>query len=402
MNDKRPDEPLEEQRGDAPPAGNAGTSEEAAAPDAVGSRPQPAPEFPEAGPEPGVSPEDELTPTAPPRNRFAAALAFLALLVAIGAAGLSGYHWWTARQAAESRADQTAGLAATVRSASEALEQRVGSLERQLTTLEGEVAARQARLSGLQEQLGRVEDRLSGLAASRQADAAPERVPAIADAEHLLLVANRELALAGNHRVALAGLREADARLASLDDPSLLPVRQAIGNDIAAVEQVAAGDGESIALRLGSLAGRVQALPIKASLAPEPEAGTAPADDSGWVRFKRRLLELTSGLFRVRRVDQPAAPLMSPEEIFFLHRNVELDLKAARLAAMAGDADNYTESLRSARQAVSSFFLQEDPAVESFIAALDELAARDIVRRWPDLSGTVELLRSYTEVPEAP
>ena len=93
---------------------------------------------------------------------------------------------------------------------------------------------------------------------------------------------------------------------------------------------------------------------------------------------------------------------MSPEEIFFLHHNVELDLKAARLAAMSGDADNYTESLRSARQAVSSFFLQEDPAVESFIAALDELAAKDVVRRWPDLSGTVELLRSYTEVPEAP
>jgi len=402
MNDKRPDEPLEEHRGDAPPAGNAGTPEGTAAPDAVGPGPEPAAELPEGGPGPTLPPEDEPTPAAPPRNRFAAALAFLALLVAIGAAGLAGYHWWTARQATANRADQAAGLAATVRSTSEALEQRVGSLERQLTTLEGEVAARQARLSGLQEQLGRVEDRLSGLAASRQADAAPERVPAIADAEHLLVVANRELALAGNHRVALAGLREADARLAALDDPSLLPVRQAIGNDIAAIEQVAAGDGEGIALRLGSLAGRVQALPIKASLAPEPEAGTAPKDDSGWARFKRRLLELASGLFRVRRVDQPAAPLMSPEEIFFLHRNVELDLKAARLAAMSGDADNYTESLRSARQAVSSFFLQEDPAVESFVAALDELAARDVVRRWPDLSGTVELLRSYTEVPEAP
>ena len=179
-------------------------------------------------------------------------------------------------------------------------------------------------------------------------------------------------------------------------------VRQAVGNDIAAIEQTAADDGESIALRLGSLAERIQALPIKASLAPEPVAGASSADDSGWPRFKRRLLEMVSGLFRVRRVDQPAAPLMSAEDLFFLQRNVELDLKAARLAAMAGDSDNYTESLRSARQAVTSYFLQEDPAVESFVAALDELSSRDVVRRWPDISGTVELLRSYTEVPETP
>jgi uroporphyrin-3 C-methyltransferase len=399
MNENRPDEPLET-RGDAPSAEDAGTHQDPSPPDIDG--PEPAPGFPDHGEEPPPSAVDEAPAAAPPRQRFAAALAFLALVVAIGAGGLAGYHWWTAREAAANREDQTAGLAASMRSASQALEQRVGALEQTLIALESEIAARQARLSGLQEQLGRVEDRLSGLAVSRQAEAAPERVPAIADAEHLLLVANRELALAGNHRVALASLKEADARLADLDDPSLLPVRQAIGNDIAAVEQLAAGDGESIALRLGGLAGRVQALPIKASLAPEPAASTAPADDSGWARFKRRLLELSSGLFRVRRVDQPAAPLMSPEEIFFLHHNVELDLKAARLAAMSGDADNYTESLRSARQAVSSFFLQEDPAVESFIAALDELAAKDIVRRWPDLSGTVELLRSYTEVPEAP
>ncbi len=423
---------MNENRSDKPPTENAATRGEEAERAAAESLPEtgpapessPAPDEPplpvgeEAGPghadempgpetpdslggTPGPGEDEPLRP-APPRSRFAAALAFLALVVAIGAGGLAGYHWWTARQAAASRVDQAAGLAATLRSTSEALEQRVGSLERQLTALEGEVAARQDRLSSLQQQLGRVDDRLSGLAASQQAFAAPERVPGIADAEHLLVVANRELTLAGNHRVALASLREADARLAALDDPSLLPVRQLIANDIAAVEQAAADDGESIALRLGSLAGRVQALPIKASLAPEPEAGTSQADDSGWPRFKRRLLELASGLFRVRRVDQPAAPLMSAEELFFLQRNVELDLKAARLAAMAGDADNYTESLRSARQAVTSYFLQEDAAVESFVASLDELASRDVVRRWPDLSGTVELLRSYTETPQTP
>jgi uroporphyrin-3 C-methyltransferase len=355
MNETRPDDPLEP-RNDEPPV-ETQAPDEPEAPDEVGSgielEPEPA--------EPATQPE--VTERPPRSGRGGPVLAFFALIVALAAAAGAGFNWWAAQRDTAAREDLAANLSDDFRGASQAAQERIAQLEERLS-----------------------------------ATAAPERQPAVADVEHLIIIANRELALAGNHRVALAALREADRRLTSLDDPSLLPVRQSISDDVAAVEELAASDAEGIALRLGSLAGRVQALPLKASLAPEPtrEAGAADTEGSGWQRFKRRLVDLASGLFRVRRTDQPAAPLLSPEESFFLHRNVELDLKAARLAAMSGDQANYDAGLGSAKEAVASYFVGEDPAVQSFVAALDDLMAREVVRRWPDLTGTLEQLRAIT------
>lgn len=387
MNETRPDDPLEP-RNDEPPV-ETQAPDEPEAPDEVGSgielEPEPA--------EPATQPE--VTERPPRSGRGGPVLAFFALIVALAAAAGAGFNWWAAQRDTAAREDLAANLSDDFRGASQATQERIAQLEERLAAFERQTSARFGRLDAFDVRIDAVERGMAGMAS---ATAAPERQPAVADVEHLIIIANRELALAGNHRVALAALREADRRLTSLDDPSLLPVRQSISDDVAAVEELAASDAEGIALRLGSLAGRVQALPLKASLAPEPtrEAGAADTEGSGWQRFKRRLVDLASGLFRVRRTDQPAAPLLSPEESFFLHRNVELDLKAARLAAMSGDQANYDAGLGSAKEAVASYFVGEDPAVQSFVAALDDLMAREVVRRWPDLTGTLEQLRAIT------
>jgi uncharacterized protein HemX len=387
MNETRPDDPLEPRPDEAPVETQ--VPDEPEAPDEI---------IPESEQQPdpaGPTTEPEVTETRPRSGRGGAFLAFVALIVALAAAAGAGFNWWTAQRDTAARQDLAANLSGDFRDASQEAQQRISRLEDRLAAFERQTSAGAGRLDALDTRIDAIERGMAGMAA---ATAAPERQPAIAEVEHLIIIAHRELALAGNHRVALAALREADRRLTSLDDPSLLPVRQSISDDRAAVEEAAASDAEGIALRLGSLAGRVQALPLKASLAPEPErgAGATDADESGWQRFKRRLVDLTSGLFRVRRTDQPAAPLLSPEESFFLHRNIELDLKAARLAAMAGDQANYDASLGSAKGAVAAYFVQNDPAVQSFVAALDDLMAREVVRRWPDLTGTLEQLRAIT------
>ena len=349
---------------------------------------EPLPELPPPQP----SPDDEFPPepAARPSRRAGLVIGLLALLVALAAAGGAAVSWWRLEreetQASEALAELRRELAAA--------EGRLASHEQRIAGIGEDADARRERIERLAASLEGAERRLASMSEQR---AAPDRAPSLAEVEYLLTIANRELALAGNAGVALAALREADRRLGQRDDPALEAVRAAVNDGIAAVEAAerAADDG-SIALRLASLARRVQGLPLRASLSPEPATRAAAADGeaSGWQRFKRRLGELADNIFRVRRTDQPTAPLLAPEESFFLYRNLELDLKAARLAALSGDQQNYTASLESARDALQSYFVTSDAAVQAMGEALDELAEQDVAPDWPDISRPLALLRA--------
>ena len=318
-------------------------------------------------------------------------LAGLALLLALAAAGGTGYLYWLQQQ------DRTAQEAAAARTADAA--RNVEDLRATLATTQGRIrdveatqAERRQALASMEDELRQVRNRL---AATAREEASAERAPSLAEIEFLLLLADRELRLANNPRVAVAALREADDRIARLEDPALAGVRAAVNDEIAAVEAVTSIDVEGTALRLDSLAGRIEGLPLRGALAPEPTSAAAgdAAAASGWKRFLSRVRSAASGLFRVRRSDAPAAPLLAPDESFFLYRNVELDLKSARLAVLAGDANNYAAGLGAARAALSEYFQTDDPAVAAVVEAIDELQQRDITPRWPAISRSVGLLR---------
>ena len=327
----------------------------------------------------------------PPAPKRGGIVALLALLLAVAAAGGAGYVYWLLQQERVAQDTAAARAAATARDLDE-LSADLQAAQQRIREVEAAQDERRQALSNLEDGLRQVRSRL---AAAAQEEASAERAPTLAELEFLLLLADRELRLAGNPRVALAALREADDRIARLDDPELAGVRAALNDEIAAVEAVAQVDLAGIALRLDSLAGRIEGLPLRGALAPESAAagggGTGAA--SGWDRFLSSVREAATGLFRVRRSDAPAAPLLAPDEAFFLYRNVELDLKSARLAVLARDAANYAAGLGAARAALAEYFQADDPAVAAVIDAIEELQQRDITPRWPAISRSVSLLR---------
>jgi uroporphyrin-III C-methyltransferase len=322
-------------------------------------------------------------------------LGLFAILLAFAAAGGMAFTWWKVLDQRANLAEHDSRAATQLDSLNErvaAVQERVAAQGERLEALSRDVEARSRALGELERGLGETRAWLDQLA---REDASPERAPMLAEIEFLLLLARRELMLGDNSRVALAALREADGRLARLEGPGLRQVRGAINDEIAAIEAVASRDLEGIALRLASLARQVEGLPLRASLAPglAPTGGDAEAA-SGWERFVARLQSLASGLFRIRRSDAPAAPLLAPDESFFLYRNVELDLKSARLAVLARDPANYAAGLEAARRALEEYFETDDPAVQSVLDALEELVKREVAPQWPEISRSLELLRS--------
>lgn len=396
MNDSRTDErtggdesspaPVAAQREEFP----AGTAEERAAQEG-GAQP---------GGDESTAPADagarrERTP--PPSEKSSSGgrgLGIVALLIALVAAAGAAFVGWQfieQRQAAAVQRAEVAERVAAMRDLLGAAEQRLAVQEDRVGALSDTSEERRRRLDDLDSGMRQVRASLEALA---QENAGPERSPSIAEIEFLLLLAGRELRLADNPRVALAALREADQRVARLEDPGLGEVRAAIHDEIAAVEAAADVDLEGTALRLASLARRVEGLPLRGTLTPEFQAESAADEGSGWSRFVAQTRKVASELFRVRRSDTPAAPLLAPDEAFFLYRNVELDLKSARLAVLARDAGNYSASLEAARRGLQEYFAADDDGVRSLLEAIAELETRNVAPEWPEISRSLALLRN--------
>jgi uroporphyrin-3 C-methyltransferase len=327
-------------------------------------------------------------------------IAVLALLFALSAAGGAAYVWWIQQQtlagAAASRADFQGDIGRLERSVTGLAEER-GDTRRQ------ENQERQ-RQSDLQDDIDRLSARVSAIGETTQrlaTQATPGARPRWQrqEIEQLLRIANHQLRLADDPGSALAALEEADQALRDLDDPTLVPVRQQLASDILALKSINQPDVEGIALRLGSLAARVDTLRLSGMVNSEAEESSAATqNDSGFARIRRRIGEFFADIFRVRKTTGSSAPLLAPDEAFFLRRNVELELRSARLALLSDDEAVYRESLRSARRWVEEYFDTGDQGVGSFISAIAELEGRRLAVSYPDISGSIRMLRQISQL----
>jgi len=216
------------------------------------------------------------------------------------------------------------------------------------------------------------------------------------EAEHLLQSANIALQLNHDPQTALVALEAADQRLAELADPVLMNARAKLADEIVALRALERPDVEGIALTLGSLAARVELLPI-VGVAKEGTPAAAQETQSAWQRAVAKVVEALKSMVSVQKSSDGAPVLLAPQERYFLYRNLEIELESARLAVLQGDAANYKQSLESAQRWLETRFDKEDAGVQSAISAIAELHDVTLVTSWPDISGSLaELQRAAT------
>jgi len=329
-------------------------------------------------------------------GRGPALLALLALVVALLAMAGSAYLYRTQQQALSGadrgRADldaATSRLEADDRQLASRLEELARGIAEERSgrsAADDQLRRQRTRVDGLEETLARV-------ARSRETVGSQLRREEV---QHLLRIANFQLNLAEDPDTALAALLEADGLLARLADPGLQSLRRQLADDILALRSVERVDVEGVALRLESLARRVDDLPLNADAA-ELNEGTTEAASGGWARFRQKVSEFFASIFTVRRTESSGGPLLSREESFFLRRNLELELQAARVALLAGDQEIFSSSVGAARRWTEEYFDRESAEVETFIGGLNALADVTLRVPLPDISGS---LRIYQELRE--
>ena len=325
------------------------------------------------------------------RTRTAAPVArtpllWIALLVALAA---GAYALYDQHQVVESlRSDVAQRLTAADAAAAQA-RTRESDLGNALRDVQAKLTLLDARVGEFQSQQASLEALYRELAPSRDE-------LALSEVEQILVLASQQLSLGANVQAALAGVQVADAKLARLDRPQLAPLRRALARDMDRLKAVPYVDVAGISIKLDQTIAAIDELPLAKDerLPPAPAAAAPRPDEPAWLRLLRDMWSDVRNVVRIEVSDRPAAPLVTPQQSFFLRENLRLRLLSARLALLARDERAFHADMQAASAWLRQYFDAKSKPVQAALATLAQQAAIAMPAELPDLSASIDAVRA--------
>ncbi|WP_213993007.1 uroporphyrinogen-III C-methyltransferase [Sodalis sp. dw_96] len=212
----------------------------------------------------------------------------------------------------------------------------------------------------------------------------------LAQADFLIKLAGRKLWSDQDVVTAGALLKSADASLADMNDPSLMPVRRAITEDIAGLSAVSQIDFDGIILKVNQLSNQVDNLRLADNDSDEaPMDGNGDSKLSGSVREWRQNLSKSwhnfiNDFITIRRRDTGAEPLLAPNQDVYLRENIRSRLLIAAQAIPRHQNEVYQQSLETVSTWVRAYFDTNDAATRAFLGEVDALSQQSVSLNVPD------------------
>jgi len=209
----------------------------------------------------------------------------------------------------------------------------------------------------------------------------------LAEADYLVKLAGRKLFIEHDVESATQLMETADQRIAALNDPSLTPLRKAMANDITKLKTIPLIDRDGLVLRLSSLQQQIDTLPLANAIlpdAPQETDQTVSEDIDNWRNnLMTSLKDFAENFITFRTRDGNVVPLLSPQQHFYLKENLKAKLETAIKSVYVEQQTLYVAALTTAGKWSKSFFNQNDKAVTTFQATLDELSKQQIQTEYP-------------------
>ncbi|MFH7525622.1 uroporphyrinogen-III C-methyltransferase [Aeromonas enteropelogenes] len=314
------------------------------------------------------------------KNRSGAVLGSVAILLALGLTGglyLHGHKNAVAQQA------ELAQLKQQLASAISKIDQSSNKDAEQLTALEQTQQRLQGEMQGLQ-------NRVLDLNDKRPNDWM------LAESEYLVRMAGRKLWLEHDLVSAITLLGNADERIAALNDPSLMPIRKALAEDIAKLKGMPRIDREGLTLKLAALSDQIELLPLSTISMPEakaePDQAVSTNPDEWESNLKKNWVKFTENFITIRRRDGAVEALLSPQQEIFLRENLKTKLLQAQLAVYREQQALYEDSLDKAQRWLNQYFDTENSATHYMLGEIDKLKGEQIQFDYPDQFKTQAML----------
>ncbi len=248
---------------------------------------------------------------------------------------------------------------------------------------------------------------------------------ALAEIEQVLSTASQQLQLAGNVQGAVIALQNADSRLSRSDKPQFIIIRRAIAKDLERLKSLPIVDLTGIALRLDSIIGQVDSMPLlsdekPAIAATQPKVsrralknaeakaltgkGQGNSDwmadlEDKWNSWTSEMWSEVRQLIRVRTVDVSDALLLSPTQAYYARENLKLRLLNARLALLTRNESAFRSDLVAAQDAISKYFDTRAKQTQTAQALLRQVQASNLSIEMPTLAESLNAVRNYKAKP---
>jgi uroporphyrin-3 C-methyltransferase len=332
------------------------------------------------------------------------AIAWLAFLVAVIALSAAGYTAWRNWQIAgdTSADDRIARLESRLSASSSSLaelESRVTELGAKDPGIDAELAElrrtfeeRVRLLDSLPARMSTLESSVASLAGISEG---ARDAWVLAEAEYYMQIANAQLQLANNPRLAGLALRMADERLVQLANPALTDVRRAVADELAALDVMEKAEIEGASLTLASLARVVESLPLAAGREGEQEGSDVDPELSGAGRAWASMKSAMSGLVKVTPPERAGLMRLSPDAEYFLRNNIALQLQGARLALLRGEQIIFEQTLDDTSVLLNEYFDTDSTPVAGALETIAEIRGSVFTADAPDISESLRLLRQF-------
>jgi len=348
---------------------------------------------PKAKPEPET--KTKSVPSAPSakEKKSGSVVGWLALLIALLALAGVAYGLWTLQQESKAKDTQQDRLSQSQSQLVESFKSSTQVLSSQVQGFISKSEDQQQRITGLQTQLQATTRQIG------EVTQVSRRSWMLAEAEYLLRLANQRLLMERETTSALALLNSADQILVRVAEPGLFDVRETLARETTALRAVAHLDVEGVFVRLAALSEQVESLAL---LTPEGDLDAVVTAEGVPVPEQSSVfagaLERFSDMVTIRRRDEPLAPLLTPEQHYYVQQNLRLMLEQAQLALLQRNPGIYTRSLEKAASWVDEYF-QLNEAAQALLASLRELQQLHVNPELPDISVSLALLKAYLSNP---
>lgn len=201
------------------------------------------------------------------------------------------------------------------------------------------------------------------------------------DIDHLVTIAQQQLSLGGNVANAIISLEAAQAQLARANRPNLAALQQSINGDLDRLRAVATVNLPALSAQLDQLSDLIGTAPLlvpdavatpdqpaaapavspaPVAVGPETAPATPAAGWQGWVQDGWRWAQGAAaqvtqdlrGLFDIRRVEDSAALLMSPDQAQRFREGLKQRTITAQLALMMHQSRIWKAELDRVAQAI--------------------------------------------------
>ncbi|WP_447740479.1 uroporphyrinogen-III C-methyltransferase [Aeromonas veronii] len=305
------------------------------------------------------------------KSRSGAVLGGVAILLALGLTGglyLHGHKNAVAQQA------ELAQLKQQLASALSKIDQTSSKDAEQLAVLDQTQQRLQGEMQGLQ-------NRVLDLNDKRPNDWM------LAESEYLVRMAGRKLWLEHDLVSAITLLGNADERIAALNDPSLMPIRKALAEDIAKLKGMPRIDREGLTLKLAALSDQIELLPLSTVSMPEakaePDQAVSTNPDEWESNLKKNWVKFTENFVTIRRRDGAVEALLSPQQEIFLRENLKTKLLQAQLSVYREQQALYEDSLDKAQRWLTQYFDTDNSATRYMQGEIDKLKGEQIQIDYP-------------------